>query len=375
MNDFLVIGGGALGLFTARELVHSGATVGIIDSGMIGQEASWAGGGILSPLRPWNEPAAILCLWQWSQTQYPAFASRLHDDTGIDPEWIRCGILYLLTAQEESAAISWCESHGIRNEKLAPGNDAYPEAVPCPPGYSALLLPDIAHIRNPRLLRALKRSLELSHRVSIRENCAARGFHVENDLVTHVILENGQRIAANQFIVTAGAWSPRLLDALPPPLPRIEPVKGQMIVFDARPDLLRHIVFRDGHYLIPRKDGKILAGSTTENAGFDKRPSPEALHELQSFAFDTLPGLRRFPITHHWAGIRPGSPGGIPYIGSHPTIRNLHFNCGHFRNGLATSPASARLLTDILLQRAPVLPIEPYSLETDRRTGEMDSVA
>jgi glycine oxidase len=374
MSDFFVIGGGAIGLLTARELASSGATVEVIDAGKIGREASWAGGGILAPLRPWEESATVLGLWQWSRSRFPAMADQLRDETGIDPEWRQCGILYQLTNVDETAASSWCAHYGVRFERPASGDDARVEAIPCAPGYSALLLPDIAHIRNPRLLRALRRSLESNRRVAIRENSAARKLHIENGRVAHAILENGELLSAEQFIVTAGAWSSLLLAALPPPLPRIEPIKGQMIVFDAQPDLLRHIVYRDGHYLIPRKDGKILAGSTVEHTGFDKRPTPEALHELQCFALDVLPALRHFSVAHHWAGIRPGSPGGIPYIGSHPALPNLHFNCGHFRNGLATSLASARLLADSLLQRPPILPAEPYALDASRPDA-MNSVS
>lgn len=366
MSDFLVIGGGALGLLTARELACAGAAVELVDAGKTGQEASWAGGGILSPLRPWEEPAAVLRLWQWSQSRFPAIVRQLHDATGVDPEWIRCGILYQLNARDFATAARWYEDHGIRGEKLAPGNDPRAETIPCPPGYAALLSPDIAHIRNPRLLRALRQSLELGRKVLIREDARVRSLHVENGLVTRAVLENGEHIHARRVIVTAGAWSPQLLDALPSPLPSIEPIKGQMIAFEAGTDLLRHIVYRDGRYLIPRKDGTILAGSTVEHAGFDKRPTPDALDELKKFAHDTLPALRHAAVTHHWAGIRPGSPGGIPCIGPHPAIRNLHFNCGHFRNGLATSLASARLLADMLLQRPPALPVEPYALEAAR---------
>jgi glycine oxidase len=375
MSDFLVIGGGALGLLTAREIASSGAEVELVDAGKTGHEASWAGGGILSPLRPWEEPASVLRLWRWSQARFPAIASQLYDETGVDPEWNRCGLLYHLAGRDFSTAAGWYENHEFQIEMPSPERDTHPDAISCPAGYAALLLPDIAHIRNPRLLRALRQSLELGRKVSIRESIPVRALHVERDLVTHGVLENGEHIQARQFIVTAGAWSPLLLDTLPPPLPHIEPVKGQMIAFAARPDLLRHMVYRDGHYLIPRKDGTILAGSTVEHTGFDKRPTPEALHELRSFALDTLPALRHVTITHHWGGIRPGSPGGIPYIGPHPAIRNLHFNCGHFRNGLATSLASARLMADTLLQRCPVLPVEPYALEAPRPTAPSDAVS
>jgi glycine oxidase len=128
--------------------------------------------------------------------------------------------------------------------------------------------------------------------------------------------------------------------------------------------LLSRVVVWQGHYLIPRRDGHILAGSTVEYVGFDKSTTTEALEELRDAAHALVPTLKLLPVEYQWAGLRPGSPQGIPYIGEHSRLKGLYVNTGHFRNGIVTGPASARLLADILLEREPILDPVPYTLAT-----------
>jgi glycine oxidase len=137
-----------------------------------------------------------------------------------------------------------------------------------------------------------------------------------------------------------------------------------MIVFRGQPGLLSRVVVWQGHYLIPRRDGHILAGSTIEYVGFDKSTTTEALEELRDIAHTLAPALKLLPVKYQWAGLRPGSPQGIPYIGRLSHLKGLYVNAGHFRNGIVTGPASARLLVDILLEREPILDPAPYTLAT-----------
>jgi glycine oxidase len=121
-------------------------------------------------------------------------------------------------------------------------------------------------------------------------------------------------------------------------------------------------VLMDGRYVIPRNDGRILAGSTLEEAGYDKTTTAEARESLYDSALRIIPALAECPVEHHWAGLRPGSPDGIPFIGAVPGIGGLHVNAGHYRNGLVLAPASTRLLVDQLLGRTPIVDPEPYRL-------------
>ena len=140
----------------------------------------------------------------------------------------------------------------------------------------------------------------------------------------------------------------------------VRPVKGQMIAYQAPPGLVQRVVLKDGRYVIPRSDGLLLVGSTLEEAGFDKATDEEALVSLKRSAENIIPALADCPVAHHWAGLRPGSPEGIPFIGALPDFPNVFINAGHYRNGLVLAPASTHLLVDQLLGRKPLMDPAPY---------------
>ena len=159
MPDVLVIGGGVIGLLTARELRIAGADVTLLERGEPGRESSWAGGGIVSPLYPWRYPDAVTALARWSQEQYPTLCQALHETTGIDPELEQSGLL-IEAADETRVATDWAGVHGARIETIAPAAIAALEPGLADPPPSALWLPDIAHVRNPRLVKALRADVE-----------------------------------------------------------------------------------------------------------------------------------------------------------------------------------------------------------------------
>lgn len=161
-------------------------------------------------------------------------------------------------------------------------------------------------------------------------------------------------------MLAAGAWSGELLASLGLTLP-VEPVKGQMILYKCASDFLSCMVLAKGRYAIPRRDGHILIGSTLEHEGFDKTPTESALDSLKASAVELIPALADAEVVGHWAGLRPGSPEGIPYIGKVPGFEGLWLNCGHYRNGLVLAPASCQLFADLLLGHKPVIDPAPYA--------------
>ncbi|MCY1179197.1 Glycine oxidase [compost metagenome] len=169
-------------------------------------------------------------------------------------------------------------------------------------------------------------------------------------------------VPGDRVVLTAGAWSGDLLRPLGLELP-VEPVKGQMILYKCAEDFLPSMVLAKGRYAIPRRDGHILIGSTLEHAGFDKTPTEVALESLKASAIELLPALAEATPVGHWAGLRPGSPEGIPYIGPVPGREGLWLNCGHYRNGLVLAPASCQLFADLLLGREPIIAPAPYAPE------------
>lgn len=357
-SDITIIGGGVMGLLTAREFLHAGASVTLLEKNECGHESSWAGGGILLPLYPWRQATAISDLVIESLKTYPTLAAQLHADTGIDPEWTQSGLLITQNSPEEvSLAHQWGEKHHVRMQK--PEDDCFSGLNIDP--QAPILLPDIAQIRNPRLLEALKHDV-LAKGLHLVEHCDITHFTLEQQKL-HDIHTNHGRFPLHQVVLTAGAWTRSIFQQVligVVDAPEIFPAKGQMLLFDAPANTLKNIVLHGDHYLIPRRDGKILAGSTVEYHVFHKEVTVEAHEEIYNFATNLLPSLKDAPMIKHWAGLRPATEDGVPYIGFHPEITNLSINAGHFRNGLTMAPASAQLLADIVLNRPTVIDPQAY---------------
>jgi len=362
MSDFLIVGAGAIGMLTALALRQRGYAVTLIDRQQAGRESSWAGGGILSPLYPWCYADAVSALARRSQQLYPALVEALIDATGIDPEHLPSGLLMLDGADGDDPE-AWGLRTGARVEAV--GVEAIAAIQPGLAGVHApgWWMPEVAQIRNPRLLRALRAAMDVRG-VLLIENAPVDAPEASGGRI-HGLRAGGERFAADAVIFAAGAWSARLMAGLPQP-PRIEPVRGQMLVLHAPGSGIERIVMREGRYLIPRRDGRILVGSTVERAGFEKRTSDAARRELHDFAAALAPVLRDAPIEQHWAGLRPGVPAGIPYIGPHPEVAGLYLHAGHFRNGLVMGPASTELLVQLIEGEAPALEPAPYALSAER---------
>jgi glycine oxidase len=361
-SDILIIGGGVSGMLTARELRLAGRDVTILDKSAAGRESSWAGGGILLPIYPWRQAPAIADLVLNSLQKYPDLNRELLKATGIDPEWRDCGMLICKNPDFE-LAVTWCQQRGITYETVPAERLAGLHTELLQP----LWLPEIAQIRNPRLLKSLQAYL-LKLGVRFVENTEIRHIACNSRRIQEVSTSAGC-FSVQELVICTGAWTSGFFQELLPSsllTLQIQPVKGQMLVFDAKPDTLAHMVLDNDQYLIPRRDGKILAGSTVETVGFEKNITSAAKSQLYEFATQLLPALKPYPVCHHWAGLRPGTPQGLPYIGRHPAIENLSINAGHFRNGLVMGPASARLLADLLLDRPTSINPEPYALKAEK---------
>ena len=361
--DAVVIGAGVIGTMVARNLSIAGKRVAICEKNAQPiSEASYAGGGIISPLHPWRYSQPMLDLAAWSHKAYPDLIKQLMSTTGIYVPLNKTGMIIPDVSEREAAmACRFLKAHIINSEQLfsiEPGLIASKEAI---------WVPDVHNIRNPSLGAALTKDLQYRNIHVLCEQTV--GSLIKKDDRIIGVETTDYQIQAEQTIVTAGAWSQSFLLAaeqqdkvLSDDEQQIFPVKGQMIAFKAKPGVLRSVVLQDHHYLIPRHDGVILAGSTTEYADFDKSLTANAFRELYEFAQQLLPALKYYPVRWHWSGLRPGSKRDIPYIGKVPEMENLYVCSGHYRNGLLSAPASAKLVTQIMLGEKPIFQPQEFSL-------------
>lgn len=338
-THILIIGAGAVGLSSAFSLAQAGYRITLLDRGPAGGESTWAGAGILSSLPPWGYGPEINELIRRGSRLWPEWAEQLKRLSGLDPEYLPSGMLALDIA-EHGLAEQWCRDHGWR---LAEPPATVSRLIRQP--SQALWLPEVGQLRNPRLAQALRLAVTKLG-VDIRTNSTALNLVYEHGHVAGVATSDGM-LKADSYVLAAGAWTQALLGKDADGLD-IHPVRGQILLFKAAPNLLPCIVYRNGLYLVPRADGHILAGSTLEYVGYDKNTTEAAHDALLSFAQDVLPELNASAIVRQWAGLRPGSPQGIPTIARHPRYDNFYVNSGHFRYGVTMAPASAEILARLI---------------------------
>jgi len=352
LSDFVIIGAGAVGLASALELARRGARVTVLDKGQSGGESTWAGGGILSPLLPWQYGEEVNALSEYSRALFPAWRLRLEALSGLEAEYRVSGML-VLPPFEQQPAFAWCARHAWRHELRNSG-----DVLANGSNEASLWLPEVAQVRNPRLAKVL-RGAALAAGVRILESVQVTGLVSAAGRIARLSTQQGDFSAAG-FVVAAGAWSSALpgLEAF---AERIFPVRGQMLLFKLPPDSLRSIVLHNGAYLIPRTDGHVLAGSTLEYSGFDKSTTQAAKRDLLAFAARILPALSDLVLSRHWSGLRPGSPDNVPVIGPCLGYDNLFINSGHFRYGVTMAPGSAVLLADLIEGKKPAISAAPYT--------------
>jgi glycine oxidase len=361
--DTLVVGGGVEGLATALAFADRGSRVAVLDAARLRGPSSRAGGGILSPLYPWtHDPSVNRLAWR-SQGLYPDLCRTIQAETGVDPELRRTGMLYVDFPShppvDYEAAQAWAEAHGVRLEELEGEATLEREPLLSPLASGSLFMPEVAWVRNPRLMGGMLR-LAQERGVQVLDGVTVLGLESEGDLVRGVRTDVGA-LEGERTIVAAGAWSGALLaQSLGEELP-VYPVKGEMLLLQADRPLLSGVVMAGSHYLIPRADNRILVGSTVKDRGFDARPSLGGVRSLSQAAVEMVPDTAVLKMEDYWAGLRPGSPDGRPFIGSLAGWRGLYVNTGHFRNGLAQAPASAELLAAQAAGETPVLDPEPFS--------------
>jgi glycine oxidase len=343
--DVTIIGGGIIGLTCAYFLAKEGLCVELFDRGELGQEASWAGAGIIPPGNPAGAATPLDRLRAIGSVRFPNLTSELRELTHLDNGYRRCGGIEFFDQNPDPILELW-QQEGIRFEPLNREQlrrlEPAVEGVPGQP----YLLPDCAQVRNPWHLRALIAACEQVG-VILHRNTPLTAAEVVN---------------ARRCLIAAGAWSDAVLGATVSRL-QVYPVRGQIVLLKPRVPLISRVLMVGKRYLVPRADGQVLIGSTEEpEAGFEKANTAQAVSDLISFACGLVPALATAELVKCWSGLRPGTADGLPYIGRVPDQENLFIATGHFRAGVQLSLGTAQAITELLMGRPTCVPLAAFAV-------------
>lgn len=364
-SDVIVIGGGIIGCSIALRLAQARLKVWVLDRGEPGAEATSAAAGMIAPQGEISDPDQFFELCAASRDLYPSFVAEIEDLSGIKVGYRRDGMLLVAVGDEETSELEKVfagqTSKGLPLEKLS-ASSVHERVNGLSPDIACGLYVAGDHwVDNEQLARALecacrRLGVRFSSGTSVKRInvCDGRVESVEAAPNSGI---NQSKLSGGQYVLSAGCWSRELVAPHGISLP-IDPCRGQMLEFEAADELPMPV--RAGHhYIVPRSGRRILAGTTSEYAGFNKAVTAEGLRSIIEGVLRFAPLLRDLRFRRAWAGLRPDTPDHLPVLG-HGELENLVFASGHFRNGILLAPVTAQLISEVILKGSPSRSIEPY---------------
>lgn len=350
--DVVVIGAGIIGASVAWQLARRGAGVALLDAGIMGGEASWAGAGMLAPGGEMEGPGPLTDFAMESIRDYPRFTRELEAESSCAIDYQRHGAIDLaLTGAEFQVLLARAEiQRGLGIESRQIGPDEVHELAPlvkCE--FAGALFYPGDELVDPRTITQALRAACASRGVSLVEHCAVESVHAAGDAVD--IRTAIKRIESRAAVLACGAWSghiPVHLGGRLQPLPASFPVRGHLLGYRLAPGSLGPIV-RHGHtYVLQRAGGFTIAGTSSECVGFDRRIDPAVVASIRGRAAELVPALASAPDPEQWVGFRPGVEGGEPQV-RRLGGTNVWLAYGHYRNGILLAPATAqRVASEII---------------------------
>lgn len=345
-SDVLIVGGGVIGLSIARELHRRGMrNITVLDAGSCGRESSWAAAGMLGPQAEADVSDMFFRFCCESRDLYPAFSDELLSETGIDIELDRAGTLSIAFTNEDVVRLrqryEWQKAAGLNVELFSATDVRRAEPFISPDVLEGLNFPGDWQVDNRKLCEALRSYCEING-ITVSENIPAVQVLFENGRVSGVETKNGS-LYAGEVILAAGAWTSQLMPPEANIKVNIEPIRGQMIGLHTAKRLFERVVYSANGYIVPRRNGRILAGSTTEKVGYDDSTTDDAASALFTMACGISPSFVNLEIADRWAGLRPRTADGLPVIGRIEGIDGMYLAAGHYRNGILLAPMTARM--------------------------------
>jgi glycine oxidase len=349
-RDVAIVGAGIIGCSIAFELAKAGMQVCVLERGGIGEESSAAAAGMLSGQHGVTNLGARYQLHVEARELHGRLADDLREQTGIDVGFCRWGLLELLFTPGEVRAADRCcaiqTQAGLRVECLSREETLALEPALAPDLQGSIRYVDEAHVHNGRLTIALAEAARRTG-AELRSGAPALALIRERERVVGVQTST-ETVYAEAVIVANGAWSSDLIRPLGLMLP-VKPMRGQMLAVRTVPRAVSQIIYGRHMYLVPRPDGETLVGATVEDVGFRKEVTLEGLEELIQAGRHIAPGMMGQPVIRTWAGLRPGSPDGLPLVGPVAGLPGLILAVGHHRNGILLGPMTGVLVKQWLV--------------------------
>jgi len=359
----IIIGGGIIGCASAWRLGEEGVACTLLERGRVGQEASWAAAGMIAPQGEADEANPFFWLCMEGKRAFDECLERLMRASGVDPEYDDQGLLYVAFKEDErrdfSARAKWQREIGAEVELLTAA-----QARKLVPALSTDVIAAL-HLRNNR--RVDNRKLTQAYATAaarggaeIVESARVDEIILRDGLASGVRLSDGSIREAEVIVNAAGSWASEIR-GLESDCIRFFPVRGQILCFEARPDLLGPTLYSEGGHLVPRRDGRILAGAVFEEVGYNKTVTMEGIAHVANEARRVVPALGSIAFREAWAGLRPAADDLMPVLGPSPSARNVLYAAGHFRSGILLSALTGDLMADLVKGRTPSIDLGPFS--------------
>jgi glycine oxidase len=366
----IVIGGGIIGCSVAWRLAAEGVATTVLERGRVGQEASWAAAGMIAPQAEADGPGPFFDFCMKARDAFEAIVDRLVRDGGVDPEYDRAGILYVALGADERVQLErrakWQRSVGAPLEELSGAEARRIEPMLSPEAIYAIHMPTNRRTDNRKLTQAYAAAARRAGAEFVEgarvEVLAIRGERAPGVAMRAdgVVMDDGSIREADVVVNAAGSWAGEIR-GLEADRVRLHPVRGQMVCFETAPGTLGPALFSLRGYVVPRRDGRLLAGSTMEEAGYNKAVTLAGLDKIARGAAAIVPALGAAAFREAWAGLRPATRDLLPVLGFSPSVSNVLWAAGHFRSGILLSAITGEIIADLIKGRRPAVELGAFS--------------
>ena len=359
----IVMGGGIIGCSVAWRLAAEGVVTTVLERGRVGQEASWAAAGMIAPQAEAEGPGPFFDFCMKARDTFDGIVDRLVREGGVDPEYDRAGILYVALDADERVQLerraSWQRSVGAPLEELSGAEARRVEPMLSPEAVYAIHMPTNRRTDNRKLTQAYAAAARKAGAEFV-EGARVEALATRGERAVGVLMDDGSTLEADVVVNAAGAWAGEIR-GLEADRVKLHPVRGQIVCFEVAPETIGPALFSLRGYVVPRRDGRLLAGSTMEEAGYDKSVTLAGLDKIARGAAAIVPTLGAAAFREAWAGLRPATRDLLPVLGFSPSVSNVLWAAGHFRSGILLSAITGEIIADLVKGRRPAVELSAFS--------------